>query len=68
MRTDIYLQGLKECCGHLASQPLQGRKVEARKGYFRYDYVSHTIFYKRRKGGIIIMRILHHHMDTPRHM
>ncbi len=66
---DAYLLALEERFLALAAQPHLGRKADhIRKGYFRYEHASHTIFYKVRKDGITVMRVLHGRMDTEQHL
>jgi toxin ParE1/3/4 len=69
MQADSYLQGLEDKFRHLADQPFVGRQIDhIRKGYFRYEYESHSIFYKQTENGIIIMRVLHRGRDMFRHV
>lgn len=64
-RADAYLLSLEERFLTLAGQPNLGRKVDhVRKGHVRYEHASHSIFYKTKKDGITVMRVLHKKMDT----
>lgn len=66
---DAYLLSLEESFLTLARNPNLGRKIDhIRKGYFRYEYASHTIFYKIKKDGIVVMRVLYKKMETERHL
>jgi len=66
-KADSYFLGLDECLLKLAENPNLCRKIDyIRSGYFRYEYVSHSIFYKIKEDGIVVMRILHGSMDTER--
>ncbi|WP_436414263.1 type II toxin-antitoxin system RelE/ParE family toxin [Petrimonas sp.] len=48
----------------MADNPTSGRDYgHVRKGYFRTKVKSHYIFYKVRKNGVEIIRILHQKMD-----
>ena len=68
-RADAYLLALDESFAKLAEQPLLGRRIDhIRKGYLRYEHGSHSIFYKQRKGGIFIVRVLHQRMDADKHI
>ncbi|MCB1950344.1 MAG: type II toxin-antitoxin system RelE/ParE family toxin, partial [Nitrosomonas sp.] len=45
--------------------PLLGRRCDSiRKGYFRFEYVSHVIFYRQEKNFIIISRVIHQSRDV----
>jgi len=68
-RANAYLLSLEERFEVLARQPSLGRRIDQiRKGYFRYEHDSHSIFYKRRRNGILIMRVLHQQMDAVWHL
>lgn len=68
-RADAYLIGLEECLSNLANNPLLGRNIDhIRKGYLRYEYISHSIFYQTKRSGIMIVRVLHGSMDTEQHL
>jgi toxin ParE1/3/4 len=69
LKADAYLIGLEECLSNLANNPFLGRNIEhIRKGYFRYEYISHSVFYKPTGKGILVVRILHGSMDMERHL
>jgi len=66
---DAYLQALEERFLMLAEQPHLGRRIDhIHKGYFRFEYASHSIFYKLKKNGIFVVRVLHQSMDPDRHV
>ncbi len=68
-KADAYLIGLEDCFSHLAEKPLLGRNIDhIRKGYLRYEYIGHSIFYKRTRTGIKIMRVLHGSMNIDQHL
>ena len=68
-KADAYLQSLEESFQHLADQPKLGRPMgHIRKGYFRYEHASHSIFYKVKNKGVFIVRVLHPAMDSERHI
>jgi toxin ParE1/3/4 len=68
-KADAYLIGLEDSLSHLAENPLLGRKIDhIRKGYLRYEYIGHSIFYKRTRKGIKVMRVLHGSMDIDQHL
>lgn len=59
-----YKNGLIECLEPLAQNPNLGRQCFFIKAeYFRFEYQSHLIFYKQRKGGVFIVRLIHKSMD-----
>jgi len=63
-KADAYLLGLDEKFRLLASKPELGRRIDnIRADYFRFEYVSHSVFYRRIEGGIQVVRILHKRMD-----
>ena len=68
-QADAYVAKLHEKFEFLAQWPSAGRHAATlRSGYFRFEFQSHTIFYKSDKNGIIIIRILHEKMDAARHL
>lgn len=69
-QAESYFNTLSHCLGLLASNPEMGRSVEdIRPGYLRFVHQQHLIFYKRSKRyGILVVRILHSHMDVVRHL
>lgn len=68
-QADAYLQSLEECFALLADQPRLGRKIDhVRRGYLRHEHREHSIFYKRRSNGILVMRVLYKGRDVPRHL
>lgn len=68
-RADAYLIGLEECLQNLANNPLLGRNIDhIRKGYFRYEYISHSVFYKPKRNGILVVRLLHGSMNMEQHL
>jgi len=68
-QADAYLLSLEERFRMLAEQPRLGMKADhIRKGYFRCEHGSHSIFYKTQKGGIFIVRVLHNRMDREQHL
>lgn len=68
-KADSYLLALEETFYSLAENPHLGKKVDSiRKGYFQYEHVSHSIFYKMKGKDILIVRVLHQKMDAKRHI
>ena len=68
-QADRYDQGLLETVLLLSEQPNIGRKCESiKKDYQRHKYGRHIIFYRKRKTGIFIIRVLHERMDYKNHL
>ncbi len=64
-----YRDALIDCFESLAGNPKLGESGEdVRKGYRRYDFRSHAIFYKIEGRRISIIRVLHKSMNAPRHL
>ncbi len=52
----------------LAERPALGRGADRlAPGLRRYPYRSHVVFYMPENGDMLIVRVLHERMDTPRH-
>lgn len=63
-----YIDGLEELATSLAQSPDLGKSYEElHKHLFVFPYEKHLLFYRKERYGIIIVRILHDSMDTPRH-
>lgn len=68
-QADAYLFALEQCFARLAQFPQLGRSIEhLRRGYFRFEHASHTVFYVRTEDGIRVIRVLHERMDPDRHL
>ncbi len=68
-RTEAYVLGLHETFGRLAEFPELGRDAgHIRPGYRVMEAASHSVFYRRTDDGVLIMRVLHQHMDFERHL
>jgi len=49
--------------------PELGRSIAyLRRGYFRFEHKSDTVFYVRSGEGIRVVRVLHERMDPERHL
>ncbi len=58
-----YIGELELCCQMLADNPALGRTCdEVRPGLRRHEHGRHVVFYRQRRGGILISRILHQRM------
>jgi toxin ParE1/3/4 len=69
-QTEDYVSSLTRGLRLLAENPELGRPVDdIRPGYRRFPHKSHLIFYKTTgNNDILIIRILHSHMDAIRHI
>jgi toxin ParE1/3/4 len=63
-----YFNSLARCLKLLGNNPEMVRTAEEiRPGYRRFPHKGHLIFYKPTgKNSILVIRILHHHMDAIR--
>lgn len=65
----LYLAQLDETFSLLGKNPQLGRSCDdVRKGYFRFEYVSHIMFYTDMGNYVLISRILHKRMDVKSHI
>ncbi len=65
LQTEAYYNDLNQCLALLADNPEMGSSAEdVRAGYRRFPHESHVIFYTQHDDHILIVRILHHRMDT----
>lgn len=69
-RAEEYVSSLTHCLPLLSDNPELGRPGDGiRPGYRRFPHGSHQIFYKTTGDtDILIVRILHAHMDAIRHI
>lgn len=69
-QTKNYFNSLKRCLKLLGDNPEMCRTAEdIRTEHLRFPHKSHLIFYKPTgKNDILVVRILHHHMDAIRHI
>uniref|UniRef100_E6QN11 ParE n=1 Tax=mine drainage metagenome TaxID=410659 RepID=E6QN11_9ZZZZ len=67
-QAERYLSGLEACCQLLADHAPLGRECgEIRPGLRRMEHGSHVIFFRQRKNGILVSRILHERMVPASH-
>jgi toxin ParE1/3/4 len=60
----IYINGLENCFENLVENPHLGRSCHSiRAGYFRFEYISHIIFYTLEPDTVLISRVIHKSMD-----
>jgi toxin ParE1/3/4 len=63
-----YIDELEDCCQMLADNPASGRPCDdVRPGLRRHEHGRHVVFYRQKRGGILISRILHQRMLPERH-
>lgn len=70
-QTDKYLSGLEQTLHALADNPYIGTRFKhsrRKTEYLRYRYVSHVVYYRKRKQDIFILRILHSKMLSENHL
>ena len=68
-QANTYLDGLKSRAQLLAENPDLGITRETiSKGLLSFPYESHILYYKKHARGIVVVRILHQHMDPLKHL
>ena len=69
LQAERYFESLRRCLDLLGDNPQMGASAEEiRPGYRRFIHQAHVIFYRQTVGGILVVRLLHKHMDAPRHL
>ncbi len=69
LQAEGYLIGIHDCLELLVNEPDIAQDVsDIRIGYCRYIYRKHSIFFKRRKKDIFIVRVLHQQMKVELHL
>ena len=64
-----YLTQLHIAFRQLAENHRLGQSADdVRKGYWRHHEGSHTIYFKRNRNGVEIVRVLHARMSPRRHL
>ena len=64
-----YLSELEKCFIMLSNQPDLAHKVEdIRKGYYRYLFRKHAVYFKVRNDDVLIIRVLHQQMKYELHL
>ncbi len=67
-QTERYLDALEKCAKMLARNPAMGRSCDwIRPGLHRFEIGRHVLFFRRRTGGILVVRILHRNMAPGLH-
>lgn len=68
-QANTYLDGLEMRAQLLAENPDLGTTRETlSQGLFSFPYESHILYYKKQARGIVIVRVLHQHMDPVKHL
>lgn len=63
LQAERYLNELELCLELLTANPLLGRQCDwIRQGLCRFEKGRHVVFYRRKRHGIHISRILHQSM------
>jgi toxin ParE1/3/4 len=58
-----YISEFEVCCQKLADNPALGRPCDdVRPGLRRLEHGKHVVFYRQKRGGILVSRILHQRM------
>ena len=64
-----YRDEFETCFRNLVTNPRSGRSAERlAPGLRRLEHRSHVVFYVEDGTGVLIVRVLHARMDTPRHL
>jgi toxin ParE1/3/4 len=68
-QAELYVRQLETAIKSVAAEPGLGRSWdEIRAGYKKYTAGSHVLFFRRTSTGIDVVRVLHRHMDSDRHL
>lgn len=68
-QANTYLDGLESRAQLLAENPDLGAARETLfEGLLSFPYESHILYYKKHARGIVILRVLHQHMDPLKHL
>lgn len=68
-RADAYFESLDDCLQRLADNPQLGMDVTGlRRDYYRFVHQRHSIYYKKSRSGILIVRILGPGMSAERNL
>lgn len=64
-----YIDALTAAFAVLADSPRMAPTVEhIRPGYRRWGVERHMVYFRIATHGIVVVRVLHERMDTPRHL
>ncbi|WP_226996574.1 type II toxin-antitoxin system RelE/ParE family toxin [Thalassotalea crassostreae] len=69
LQAESYLISINDCLIALSDEPELAHEIsDIRVGYFRYLYRKHSIFFKKRKNDILVVRVLHQQMKLELHL
>jgi toxin ParE1/3/4 len=69
LRADAYFDSFEDCLQRLAEKPQLGMDVTAlRPDYYRLVHQRHSIYYKKSRSGILVIRILGPGMSAERNL
>lgn len=64
-QTEVYVENLQNCLLLLGENPGMGRTADdIRIGYRAFPHQSHVIYYQEEIDRVIVVRVLHQHMDA----
>ena len=68
-QAEVYIRQLGCDIKAIAAKPTRARECpEIRDGYYKFKSGSHVLFFRRNKGSIDVIRILHERMDFEQHL
>lgn len=68
-QTEVYAKSLSKCFDLLSVNPEMGKNIDdIRADYSKFPHGSHVVYYKTEPDHILIVRILHKHMDVERNI
>lgn len=66
---DAYFESLEDCLRRLAEKPQLGMDVTGvRREYYRFVHQRHSIYYKKSRSRILIVRVLGPGMSAERNL
>ncbi len=68
-QTEVYGESLSRCIELLSINPGMGKNIDDIKvGYSKFPHGSHVIYFRTELDYILVVRILHKHMDAERNI
>lgn len=69
LQAEAYLSGLEETLVQVSNTTTLAQKIDdIRKGYRRYLYQEHAVYFIEKKSFIYVMRVLHRQMKASIHL
>jgi toxin ParE1/3/4 len=69
LRADAYFESLEDCLQRLTENPQLGMNVNGlRRNYYRFVHQRHSVYYKKSRSGILVVRILGPGMSAERNL